>query len=215
MEIALLLFDKLTALDAVGPYEVLSRLPGVRIRYVAGEPGLKKTDAGLSLLADTSLEDISHPEIILVPGGIGSRTLVKDEKILNWIREAHKSSQWTTSVCTGSLVLGAAGILKGLKATTHWNQLERLREFGAEPVQERVIFQGKIVTAAGVSAGIDMALCLAQKIAGDEVAQGIQLALEYDPNPPFDTGSPTKAPPAIVETVRLAFSEIEKETKSL
>lgn len=213
MEIALLLFDQLTALDAVGPYEVLSRLPGVRIRYVASEPGLKKTDAGLSLLADTKLEDITNPEIILVPGGIGSRALLKDKKILDWIREAHKTSQWTASVCTGSLILGAAGILKGLKATTHWNQLERLRVFGAEPVQERVVFQGKIVTAAGVSAGIDMALYLAQKIAGDKVAQGIQLALEYDPSPPFDTGSPSKTPLPIVDMVRLATSKIEKEIK--
>lgn len=210
MQIAILLFDRLTALDAIGPYEVLSRLPGVKTKFVAITPGPKKTDAGLTLIADSSLSEVTKPEIVLIPGGIGSRTVLKDEKILDWIRKAHQHSQWTTSVCTGSLILAAAGILKSLKATTHWNQMERLAEFGAIPVQERVIFEGKVVTAVGVSAGIDMALCLVQKIAGDQVAQAIQLALEYDPHPPFQSGSPKNAPADIVAMVRLAFEKIEK-----
>ncbi len=203
MQIAILLFDKITALDAVGPYEVLSRLPDAEVSFVAGEPGPKRTENGmLALTADRSLAEVSSPEVVVVPGGLGTRALAHHGPTLDWIREVHESSAWTTSVCTGSLLLAAAGILDGLQATTHWLQYDLLRPYGAEPVAERIVRQGKIVTAAGVSAGIDMALMLAAEIAGPEWAHAIQLGIEYDPEPPFRGGSPRTAPPEIVEFVR-------------
>jgi putative intracellular protease/amidase len=203
MEIAILLFDRLTALDAIGPYEVLSRLPGARVRFLALEPGPVTTDSGmLTLVAEGSLADAREPDVVLVPGGPGEVAARAGGPALEWLRGVHETSAWTTSVCTGSLILAAAGLLKGKRATSHWLALEQLRELGAEPVSERVVFDGKIVTAAGVSAGIDMALALAGAIAGEEVAQAIQLGIEYDPQPPFDAGSPAKAPAAIVERLR-------------
>jgi putative intracellular protease/amidase len=203
MRIAILIFDKLTALDAVGPYEVLSRLPGAELSFVAKEAGPKRTDTGaLGVSADIALGDVPDPEIVLVPGGEGNRPLMKDNEVLDWLRSAHEGSTWTTSVCTGSLLLGAAGILEGLRATSHWAYRERLREFGAEPVAERVVQDGKVITAAGVSAGIDMGLTLAAEVAGEDVAKAIQLGLEYDPSPPFDAGSPEKAPAPLVDFVR-------------
>jgi transcriptional regulator GlxA family with amidase domain len=209
MDIAILLYDRLTALDAIGPYEVLSRLPGASAKFVAVEPGPVKTDNGmLTLVAEGSLGDASEPDIVLVPGGPGEVAARAGGPALDWLRSVHETSTWTTSVCTGSLVLAAAGLLEGKRATSHWLALEQLRELGAEPVSERVVFDGKIVTAAGVSAGIDMALALAATIAGEEVAQAIQLGIEYDPQPPFDAGSPAKAPAAIVEGLR-AYSRFE------
>jgi transcriptional regulator GlxA family with amidase domain len=205
MRIAILIFDGLTALDAIGPYEVLSRLPGAELRFVAKEPGQKRTDTGaLGVQADLAITDLPGPDVVLVPGGEGNRPLMRDSEVLDWLRVAHESSTWTTSVCTGALVLGAAGILDGKRATTHWAFLDRLSELGAEPVTERVVEDGKVITAAGVSAGIDMALTLAARIAGNEVAQAIQLGIEYDPQPPFDAGSPSKASPEVIELVRAA-----------
>jgi transcriptional regulator GlxA family with amidase domain len=201
--IAILTFDGITALDAVGPYEVLSRIPGAEVRFVAEEPGPKRTDTGaLSLVAKHGLSEVPAPEVLLVPGGAGNRPLLEDETVLDWLRTAHQTTAWTTSVCTGSLVLGAAGILDGLRATSHWIWREYLSAFGAEPVEERIVEDGKVITAGGVSSGIDMALHLANRIAGEDVAQAIQLAIEYDPDPPFDSGSPSTAPAAIVEAVR-------------
>jgi putative intracellular protease/amidase len=203
MDIAIPLFDGITALDAIGPYEVLSRLPGARVRFVAETPGPKRTDnKQLTLMADEPLSAVPRPEIIMVPGGFGTRRLMTPNPLLDWIRTAHETSQWTTSVCTGSLLLGAAGLLEGLEATTHWAAMDDLAALGARPTHQRVVFQGKIVTAAGVSSGIDMALTLAARIAGDEYAQTIQLGIEYDPEPPFASGSPKKAPPHIVEALR-------------
>jgi transcriptional regulator GlxA family with amidase domain len=202
VQIAIPLFERLTALDAIGPYEVLSRLPGAEVLFVAAEPGSKRTDTGaLALSADRGLNEVPQPDIVVVPGGRGTRDQPHDE-LLAWIQQAHETSRWTTSVCTGALLLGAAGILDGLRATTHWLFFDQLREFGAEPTLERVVEQGKVITAAGVSSGIDMALRLVQLIAGDEVAQAVQLSIEYDPQPPFDAGSPAKAPQPIVELVR-------------
>jgi transcriptional regulator GlxA family with amidase domain len=202
MKIAILLYDKFTALDAIGPYEVLSRLPGASVTFVAAEPGPVRTDNGmLALLVEHSLEDVSQPEIVLVPGGPGE-VAARAGGALEWLRAVDRTSTWTTSVCTGSLVLAAAGLLDGRRATTHWLAFDELRRLGAEPVDERVVFDGKLVTAAGVSAGIDMALVLAARIAGDQVAQAIQLGIEYDPQPPFDAGSPHKAPAAVVELLR-------------
>ena len=205
MEIAILIFDGLTALDAIGPYEVLSRLPGAELRFVAKQAGLKRADTGaLGVQADLAIGDLPDPEVVLVPGGEGNRPLMRDPEVLEWLRGAHESSTWTTSVCTGALVLGAAGILDGKRATTHWAFLDRLSELGAEPVTERVVEDGKVMTAAGVSAGIDMALTLAARIAGEEVAQAIQLGIEYDPAPPFDAGSPFKASAEVIGMVRAA-----------
>ncbi len=205
MRIAILIFDGLTALDAVGPYEVLSRLPGAELRFVAKEAGPKRTDTGaLAITADASLEQLVDPEIVLVPGGEGNRPLLRDEEVLTWLRTVDRTSTWTTSVCTGSLVLGAAGLLEGKRATSHWAYRERLRDYGAEPVAERVVVDGKLITAAGVSSGIDMALTLAGEEFDADVAQAIQLGIEYDPEPPFDSGSPEKAPAEILEAVRRA-----------
>lgn len=199
MEIAFLLFDRITALDVIGPYEVLSRLPGAEVRFVAAQPGGKRADSGaLTLVADYGLDDIAHPEIVVVPGGPGTRGLVQDEELLEWIRSVHQSTRWTTSVCTGALLLGAAGVLDGLRATTHWRALELLAPYGAEPVRERIVEEGKVITAAGVSAGIDMALRLANREAGEEVAKAIQLIIEYAPEPPFDAGSPDRVSPRVV-----------------
>jgi transcriptional regulator GlxA family with amidase domain len=203
VDIAIPLFERFTALDAVGPYEVLSRLPGASVTFLAAEPGPKRTENGmLTLVADRSLEELPSPEVVVVPGGIGTRALLGDEELLGWIRRAHDTSRFTTSVCTGSLLLGAAGVLEGLEATTHWPVLDMLSRFGARPTSRRVVEQGKVITAAGVSSGIDMALLLAARLAGDQVAQAIQLAIEYDPEPPFDTGSTEKAPDELVKLVR-------------
>jgi transcriptional regulator GlxA family with amidase domain len=203
MNIAILLYDKFTALDAIGPYEVLSRLPGASVAFVAPEPGAFRTDNGmLTLLAERSLDDMRRPDVVLVPGGPGEVAARAGGAALDWLRDADRTSTWTTSVCTGSLILAAAGLLDGRRATTHWLAFDELRRLGAEPVDERVVFDGKLVTAAGVSAGIDMALALAARVAGDTVAQAIQLSIEYDPQPPFDAGSPHKAPSEIVELLR-------------
>jgi transcriptional regulator GlxA family with amidase domain len=202
MKIAILIFDKLTALDAIGPYEVLRSVPGWEVQFVAPEKGPVRTDSGaLGLSADFGLDDVSAADVVLVPGGEGNRPLMQDEAVLSWLRRIDEGTKWTTSVCTGSLVLGAAGLLDGKRATSHWAFLEQLRDFGADPVGGRYVQDGKVVTAAGVSAGIDMALHLVGQEVGPEVAQAVQLGIEYDPQPPFDAGSPAKAPEATVELV--------------
>jgi len=203
MKIAILIFDKLTALDAIGPYEVLSRIPEAELSFVGKEVGLKRTDTGaLAINADLSLDQLTDPDIVLVPGGEGNRPLLDDDEVLGWLRDAHRTSTYTTSVCTGSLVLGAAGILEGKRATTHWAYLDKLTGYGAEPVSERFVIDGKVATAAGVSAGVDMALALVAEATHEDVAKAIQLGIEYDPKPPFDSGSPEKAAPALVELIR-------------
>ncbi len=202
MEIAMLLFDKLAPLDAVGPFEVMRNVPGWDVRTVAKEKGEVRDEGGsLGLIADYALDEVRSPDIVLVPGGIGNRPLLEDETVLQWLRDVHRTTKWTTSVCTGSLVLGAAGLLRGKRATSNWLLLDALREYGADPVGGRWVEDGKVLTAAGVTAGIDMALHLVAEEVGPEVAQAVQLGIEYDPDPPFDSGSPDKAPPAIVEAV--------------
>ncbi|HWW67134.1 MAG TPA: DJ-1/PfpI family protein [Solirubrobacterales bacterium] len=202
MQIAILIFDKLTALDAIGPYEVLRSVPGWEVKFVAPARGEVRTDSGaLGLSADFALDEVTEADIVLVPGGEGNRPLMTDEAVLSWLRDVDQTTKWTTSVCTGSLVLGAAGLLEGKRATCHWLFLEQLRELGADPVGGRFVEDGKVITAAGVSAGIDMALHLVGREVGAEVAQAVQLGIEYDPQPPFDAGSPAKAPAPIVEAV--------------
>jgi putative intracellular protease/amidase len=210
MKIAILVFPRLTALDAVGPYEVLSRIPGSTLTFVAPDPGELRTDTGrLGITADASIDDLTDPDVLVVPGGTGNRALLGDDRVLDWVRTVDESSTWTTSVCTGFLVLGAAGILDGKRATSHWAYRESLREYGAEPVAERVVEDGKLITAAGVSAGIDMALTLAARLTHDDVARAIQLGIEYDPDPPFDAGSPEKAGDDLVRLVRKLEEEEE------
>ncbi len=202
MEIVIPLYEGFTALDAIGPYEVLRSVPGWEVEFVAAARGEVRTDSGaVGLSADRSFAEVGEPEILLVPGGVGTRTVMKDEELLDWLRRIDTTSKWTTSVCTGSLLLAAAGLLEGKRATGHWAWLEPLREHGADPVGGRYVEDGKTITAAGVSAGIDMALYLVGREAGPEVAQAIQLGIEYDPDPPFDAGSPQKAPAPIVEMV--------------
>lgn len=208
MKIAILIYDEFTALDAIGPYEVLRSVPGWEVEFVAKQRGEIRTDSGaVGLSADRSLEEVGEPEIVLVPGGQGSRPLMEDEEVLSWLRRVDATTKWTTSVCTGSLVLAAAGLLEGKRATGHWAFLEPLREYGADPVGGRYVEDGKVITAAGVSAGIDMALHLVGREVGPEVAQAVQLGIEYDPDPPFDAGSPEKAPAEIVELVRAVTSD--------
>jgi len=203
MDIAVLVFDDLTPLDMVGPVEVLSRLPGARVRMVGKRAGTIRTQGGvMGILADQALAEVERADILLVPGGPGSRPLSADAEVLEWVRRIDATTRWTCSVCTGALILGAAGLLRGLRATTHWASLDRLAGYGAEPVQQRVVEQGRIITCAGVSAGIDLALTLAARVAGEERAKAIQLRIEYDPEPPFDAGTVAKAGPAIVALAR-------------
>ncbi|MFF9143466.1 DJ-1/PfpI family protein [Streptomyces sp. NPDC055051] len=208
MQIAVLLFEGFTALDAVGPYEILSRLPEAETVFVAKETGPVRNDQGsLALSADKTLADVPHPDIVLVPGGPETRQAAQDPEIQEWLRTADATSTWTTSVCTGSLLLAAAGLLTGRRATTHWLAYEELRALGVEPTGERVVLDGKYVTAAGVSSGIDMGLHLFGRIAGDEAAMTVQLLTEYDPQPPYDAGSPLKAPAELVERWRGVATE--------
>ena len=210
MQIVIPLYDRFTALDAIGPYEVLARLPGADVRFAAVTPGPVSTDTGVvTLQVAHTLADLPAPDVVVVPGGPGTRSMLADEPLIGWLRAVHPTTTWTTSVCTGSLLLAAAGILDGLEATTHWLATDLLTSLGAKFTDERVVVQGKVITAAGVSSGIDMALTLAARIAGDEVAQAIQLSIEYDPQPPFDAGSVTKAPAEIVDLVRAIFAASE------
>ncbi|MFE9675213.1 DJ-1/PfpI family protein [Streptomyces sp. NPDC006259] len=203
MQIAIVLFDRFTALDAVGPYEMLGRLPDARTVFVAERTGPVRTDTGnLALTADRTLAEVPSPDIVVVPGGPGQTPQMDNPVLLDWLRAADTASTWTTSVCTGSLLLAAAGLLDGRRATSHWLALDHLKRYGAEPTRERVVTDGKYVTAAGVSAGIDMGLTLLGRIAGAERAQAVQLLTEYDPRPPYDAGSPEKAPAHLVEKFR-------------
>ncbi|MDG4863231.1 DJ-1/PfpI family protein [Streptomyces sp. T-3] len=203
MQIAIVLFDRFTALDAVGPYEILSRIPDAETVFVAERTGPVRNDTGaLALVADKTLDEVTEPDIVVVPGGPGQTPQMENERLLDWLRSADATSTWTTSVCTGSLLLAAAGLIKGRRATSHWLALPHLKHFDVEPTGERVVFDGKYVTAAGVSSGIDMALALTGKIAGDRTAQSLQLLTEYDPQPPYDAGSPQKAPADLVEEFR-------------
>ncbi|MGC5395772.1 DJ-1/PfpI family protein [Streptomyces sp. DT20] len=203
MQIAIVLFDRFTALDVVGPFEILSRAPGAETVFVAERTGPVRNESGsLSLVADRTLDEVPAPDLVIVPGGPGQSAQMANETLLDWLRAADATSTWTTSVCTGSLLLAAAGLLKGRRATSHWLAVDTLKEYGAEPTGERVVIDGKYVTAAGVSSGIDMGLTLLGRMAGDRYAQSVQLLTEYDPQPPYDAGSPEKAPADVVEEWR-------------
>ncbi len=212
MDIAILLFDRMTALDAIGPYEVLANLPGANVKFVGETTGLKRTEhRSLGLSADYSVADLTGADVLVIPGGFGEENVRARPAMLEWVRAMHATTKWTTSVCTGALILGAAGILKGLDATTHWAARDILREFGANPLKERVVQRGKIITAAGVSSGIDMGLHLARRIAGDDVAHAIQIGIEYDPEPPFD-GTFENAPAPVAAFLTKMYERRLKES---
>lgn len=207
MDITVLLYDRFTALDCIGPYELLSRIPGSRLRFIAKKAGPVTTDTGmLSVVAEASIREVARPDILLIPGGPGDEGVIADAETVDWVARVHETTKWTTSVCTGSLILGAAGLLKGLEVTTHWGSVARLESFGARYTEKRVVRQGKIMTGAGVSAGIDLGLTLLALEAGEDFAKAMQLAIEYDPQPPFDCGSPSKAPDHLREMVIAAMA---------
>jgi transcriptional regulator GlxA family with amidase domain len=209
LRIAIYLYPGVTALDAVGPWEVLSRLPNVEIRFVGKDQGPVVTEGGALLLGIThTLAETMSPDLVLVPGGSTTPAQMVDDEVLDWLREVHQTTLWTASVCTGALILGAAGILKGAPATTHWYKMGVFRIMGAKPrPRERVVRSGKVVTAAGVSAGIDLALWLSAEIAGREQAEAIQLTIEYDPHPPFDAGHTCKASGEVRRLARKMMDE--------
>jgi putative intracellular protease/amidase len=208
MQIAMFLYDQVTALDAVGPYEVLSRFPGAHVVFVGEKHGEVRTDIGtLGLTVDATFDEVTEPDIVLVPGGIGQQQHMLDGAVHEWLRAVDAHTTWTTSICTGSLILAAAGLLDGRRATSHWVRREDLARYGAIPTRERVVFDGKYLTGGGVSAGIDMALTLVDLMGGAELAQAIQCGIEYDPHPPYDAGAPEKVDPAIVDRL-LAFKDV-------
>jgi transcriptional regulator GlxA family with amidase domain len=205
MQIALALYPKFTALDIVGPFQVLADVPGHEVVFVAGEAAPVVDHTGrCPLVATATFADVTAPDVVVVPGELFAD---RDDRVVEWLRQVHPRTTWTTSVCTGSLYLAAAGILDGLDATTHWARADQLERLGARYTEQRVVEQGKVITAAGVSSGIDMALTLLDRMYGPAIAQSVQLAIEYDPRPPFDAGSPSKAPADVVELAKAALGD--------
>ena len=215
LTIGFLLFPRVTQLDLTGPFEVLSRLPGARIRTIWKEAGLVQADTGLGILSDTSFAECPALDIICVPGGPGVAALMEDEEVLSFIRRQAAGARYVTSVCTGALVLGAAGLLRSKRATTHWASHDFLAALGAMPVDERVVRDGNLFTGGGVTAGIDFALTIAAEVAGPAVAQAIQLQIEYAPSPPFAAGHPSSAPPEVVAAARTRGAAMRAERQAL
>ena len=204
LQVVIPLFPAFTALDGVGPYEVLQRIPQIDVTFIGHHRGEVRSENGmLGIIVDAPFEEYPRPDVIVFPGGVGTRPLEKDERVLEWVRQAHAGSRFTTSVCTGSLVLGAAGLLRGLTATTHWSCYPQLEAHGARALPDRVVehLDRRIITAAGVSSGIDMALRLVELLVDRTAAQAAQLMIEYDPQPPFDTGSVPKADDTVISRV--------------
>ncbi len=212
MKITIFIYDGFTVLDAIGPYEMLSCMGDAEIQFVAKTKGVVFADTRtLPVIALTSIDDVRSSDILIIPGGPGDQAVREDKHILEWVRKIHATSSWTTSVCTGSLILAAAGLLNGRQAATHWARRDVLESYGAKPIAERWVKDGKIITAAGVSAGIDMALYLISILKSPLDAQAAQLALEYDPAPPFDAGSPEKAPVEIREIMLASLEDAMRE----
>jgi transcriptional regulator GlxA family with amidase domain len=212
MQIAIAAYPGMTALDAVGPYEVFAHLPGAEVVVCAAHRDEVQDDhGGLHLRIEHTFDEIDRPQVVLVPGGLGTRRLIRDgHPVIEWIRSVHPTTTYTASVCTGALLLGAAGLLAGRRATTHWTAYDALRLFGADATEQRVVEDGTVITAAGVSAGIDLALTLVARLTGPDIARAIQLGIEYAPQPPFDSGTPSTAPAGIVEVVRAVTAEAEE-----
>lgn len=203
MQIVIALYDRFTALDAVGPHQVLAHVPDSEIIFASERARRVSDETGtLTLVADAAFADVPSPDVLLIPGGPGQSAQMGDGPLRDWLLEADKTTTWTTSVCTGSLILAAAGLLDGRQATTYWLAMNELAQLGAKPVQTRYVFDGKYATSAGVSAGIDMSLALAARLTDEETAQSIQLGIEYAPNPPYNAGSPSTAPPQLVAAQR-------------
>ncbi|MCP1311589.1 DJ-1/PfpI family protein [Paenibacillus tyrfis] len=218
MEVAIMLYDGITALDAIGPYEVFSATLKCNVKFVAKKKGIIRLDSKMGYLhADYSFSEITSADILVVPGCSPPyyKTPMNDEETLSWIRQLHETAKWTTSVCNGSLILSAAGLLDGAVATCHWQSFDLLRSLGAIPTEERVVRHGQIVTAAGVSSGIDMALQLVAWELGEDMSKGVQLILEYDPQPPFDTGSLKKAPAPLIEQIRGVLEELSEQDPNI
>lgn len=216
VRVGMVLFPDLTALDLVGPYEVLSRLPGAEVVLVADSVLPVRGEGGLTLAPDASLEEAGTLDVLFVPGGRGVGEAMQDERLMDFLKLQGEGAAWVTSACTGSLVLGAAGLLRGYRATTHWLSVDLLEPLGAVPVRgERVVVDRNRITAGGVTAGIDFALVLAAKLRGEAVARELQLTLEYDPAPPFDAGSPRTADPELVRQVTLRRAGLQAERRAL
>ena len=209
--VGLLLFPRVTQLDMTGPYEVFTRMPGTTVDVIAKTRDPVSSDHGLTIVPTASFDEIAHLDLVCVPGGPGIGPLLEDDETLAFLRRVAADARYVTSVCTGALVLGAAGLLKGRRATTHWMSLDLLAPFGATPVRERVVRDGNVFTGGGVTAGIDFALTVAAEVAGDEAARGIQLFIEYEPAPPFRSGSPDSADPALVARTREGAAERQRE----
>jgi transcriptional regulator GlxA family with amidase domain len=204
IQVAIPVFPRFTALDAIGPYEVLQRIPRIDITFVGHEKGEVRTENGLlGISVDATFEDIPEPGVVVFPGGVGTRVLQQDDRVLDWVRHAHTTTKLTTSVCTGSIVLGAAGLLEGLTATTHWSCYADLQAHGAVPTATRVVehLDRRIITSAGVSSGIDMALRMVELLVDQTAAKAAQLMIEYDPEPPYDSGSTRKASEEVMARV--------------
>ncbi|MDD4822038.1 MAG: DJ-1/PfpI family protein [Bacteroidales bacterium] len=201
-KIAILLFDNFTALDVVGLYEVLSKIPNSRIYFVSETVRAYKDSKGLQIIADSSFDSLPAADIIVLPGGFGIDAILNNSRVINWVKGVHAQSKWTVSVCSGALLLGAAGLLKDCTATTHWNRKEQLAQYCSNITDDRYVVDGKIITSAGVSAGIDMALYLLSLVTNETYAKVVQLGMEYDPQPPFNTGSPRTAPKELVDLIK-------------
>ena len=210
-----LLFPNITQLDMTGPYEVFTKFPDSRVHLLWKTLDPVTAAGGMQLLPSTTFADCPQLDLVCVPGGAGMNALLNDEEVLDFLRRQAPGARYVTSVCTGSLVLGAAGLLRGRRATTHWMSLPMLAAFGCEPVAERVVVDGEIVTGGGVTAGIDFALTVAGELLGAEAAQQIQLGIEYNPDPPFDAGSPERAAPSVVAAARkaAAMRQTEREVE--
>jgi cyclohexyl-isocyanide hydratase len=211
----MLIFPRLTQLDMTGPYEVLARLPDTKVELVARTLAPVTTDRGMQIVPTTTYADCPPLDVVMVPGGPGQQELMEDEEVLDFLRKQATCAKYVTSVCTGSLVLGAAGLLKGRRATCHWAAIEHLKVLGAIPVSERVVIDGNIVTGAGVASGIDFALTLAAILDSEQVAREIQLEIEYDPAPPFNSGSPTTAPRDMVEKLKARGTQLNEARKAV
>jgi cyclohexyl-isocyanide hydratase len=215
LSIGFLIFPRLTQLDFTGPFEVMTRLPGAQVRTIWKQAGPVRSDSGLTMLADTGFAECPPLDILCIPGGPGVAALMEDPEVLEFVRAQAATARYVTSVCTGALVLGAAGLLRGKRATTHWASHDFLAAFGATPVAARVVRDGALFTGGGVTAGIDFALSIAAEIAGPEAAQAIQLQIEYAPAPPFDAGHPDSAPAAVLEAARQKGAGMRAEREAL